>query len=155
MRTKARSGSFAVGHICWGFLLTLLVGYAAVAQTDGAKSPALGPVGSQHFMTPGVRLGWQETPANVQASVRGPQYGLFTCQLGLSVGQCYDPYQMRHAYGIDGLIAGGFDGTGRTIVIVDAFQNPNLVSQVATYNAFYGLPATNLTIVAQIGRAHV
>jgi subtilase family serine protease len=151
MRTKARSGSFSVGYICWGFLLTLLAGYGALAQTDGAKSAALAPVGSHHFMAPGVRLGWQETPAKVQAGVRGPQYGLFTCQLGLSVGQCYDPYQMRHAYGIDGLIASGFDGTGRTIVIVDAFQNPNLVSQVTTYNAFYGLPATNLTILAPDG----
>ena len=45
--------------------------------------------------------------------------------------QCYDPYQMRHAYQIDSLINAGFDGTGHTIVIVDAFQNPTLVTQVA------------------------
>ena len=24
-----------------------------------------------------------------------PGYGLFSCQVGLSVGACYDPYQMR------------------------------------------------------------
>jgi subtilase family serine protease len=58
---------------------------------------------------------------------------------------------MRHAYGVDSLIAAGFDGTGHTIVIVDAFQNPNLVNQVAFYNAFYGLPATNLTQIAPDG----
>ena len=49
------------------------------------------------------------------------------------------------------LINGGYDGTGHNIVIVDAFQNPNLVSQIATYNTFYGLPATNLTQIAPDG----
>ena len=42
-----------------------------------------------------------------------PAYGLFSCQVGLSVGACYDPYQMRHAYGIDPLIAAGFDRQGK------------------------------------------
>jgi len=58
---------------------------------------------------------------------------------------------MRHAYQVDSLISAGYDGTGHTIVIVDAFQNPNLVSQVAFYNTFYGLPPTNLTQIAPDG----
>ena len=58
---------------------------------------------------------------------------------------------MRHAYQVDSLISAGFDGSGHTIVIVDAFQNPNLVSQVATYEAFYGLPPINLTQIAPDG----
>ena len=94
---------------------------------------------NNHAMSPAaLRLASQETVAGVQSG--GPQYSLFTCQVGLSVGQCYDPYQIRHAYQIDSLINAGDDGTGHTIVIVDAFQNPNLVSQIATYNTFYGLP---------------
>lgn len=99
--------------------------------------------------TMSLRLDTAETLASTAGA--GPQYGLFRCQVGLSVGQCYDPYQMRHAYQLDGLINAGFDGTGHTIVIVDAFQNPNLVSQVAFYNGFYGLPATNLTQIAPDG----
>jgi subtilase family serine protease len=100
-----------------------------------------------------LRLPSQETLANVSPGP-GPQYGLFTCQVGRSSipgRQCYDPYQMRHAYQVDSLISAGFDGSGHTIVIVDAFQNPNLVSQVATYDAFYGLPAINLTQIAPDG----
>jgi subtilase family serine protease len=58
---------------------------------------------------------------------------------------------MRHAYQIDSLINAGYNGTGHTIVIVDAFQNPNLVSQVAFYDAFYGLPAISLTQIAPDG----
>jgi subtilase family serine protease len=82
-------------------------------------------------------------PDMMSVAATGPDFGLFNCQVGRSVGQCYDPFQMRHAYGADALIGAGFDGRGRTIVIVDAFQNPNIVSQAAFYNNFYGLPQFN------------
>lgn len=72
-----------------------------------------------------------------------PGYGLFRCQVGLSTGQCYDPYQMRRAYNIDSLISAGYTGSGFTIVIVDAFQSPNIVEQLNTYISFYGLPSLN------------
>jgi len=111
----------------------------------------------RHAMSPAaVRLASPETVADVQSGAAGPQYSLFTCQVGAPFAsppgsQCYDPYQMRHAYQVDSLISAGYDGTGHTIVIVDAFQNPNLVSQVAFYNTFYGLPPTNLTQIAPDG----
>jgi subtilase family serine protease len=84
-------------------------------------------------------------PQAVQASVVGPNYGLFTCQvLGLSPSvTCYDPYQVRHAYHIDTLINAGFSGKGKTIVIIDAFQNPNLIQQLNVQDSFYGLPSLN------------
>src|SRR5216683_6364337 len=124
------------------FLSTLSL--VVLSQTAMAAGP-------RQIMSPFLRLGSQEILANVPAGVVAPQYGLFGCQVGLSVGQCYDPFQMRHAYGVDSLIAAGSDGTGHTIVIVDAFQNPNLVSQVAHFDAFYGLPAINLTQYAPDG----
>src|SRR5450759_1676162 len=73
----------------------------------------------------------------------GPGYGLFACQVGLSTGQCYDPYQMRNAYGISSLISAGMDGTGKTIVIIDAFQDPNILSQLNFFDNFYGLTNVN------------
>ena len=109
---------------------------------------------THHSMSPALRLESQEALANVENGGGGPQFQLFTCQVGLSSipgRQCYDPYQMRHAYGVDSLIAAGFDGTGHTIVIVDAFQNPTLVSQIDFYNTFYGLPPTSLTQIAPDG----
>jgi subtilase family serine protease len=141
--TPARLRTVAAVSLIVAGIATALVATKTSSPPNHAKS--------QRFMLPGVRLGSQETLANVQAGTAGPNYGLFGCQVGLSVGQCYDPYQMRHAYGIDSLIAAGFDGTGHTIVIVDAFQNPALVPQIADYNAFYGLPPTNLTQVAPDG----
>ena len=108
-------------------------------------------VGNAAAATPNVHRMYVSptvTPAGDPAGNAAPGYGLFTCQVGPPFAspagsQCYDPYQMRNAYGVDSLIANGYDGTGKTIVIVDAFQNPNLVSQWATYNTFYGLPQMN------------
>jgi subtilase family serine protease len=84
-------------------------------------------------------------PNAVLSNVAGPAYGLFTCQVvGLNPGvTCYDPYQIRHAYNIDTLIGAGWDGRGKTIVIIDAFQSPNILQQLNVYNTFYGLPSLN------------
>jgi len=92
-------------------------------------------------MLPFVKLGPQAT----LSSATSPNFGLFTCQLvGLSPGAtCYDPYQIRRAYHTDLLMDAGFDGKGKTIVIIDAFQSPNIVQQLNVYNAFYGLPSLN------------
>jgi subtilase family serine protease len=50
---------------------------------------------------------------------------------------------MRKAYGIDSLISAGKDGSGKTIVIVDAFQDPNIAAQLVHWNSFYGLTPVN------------
>jgi subtilase family serine protease len=122
------------------FGLCVLVALATVAFTAAAAT------GASPARVGGMQVSPQATPA-------GPvgDYGLFSCQVGRSTGQCYDPYQMRKAYGVDSLIAQGYDGTGKTIVILDAFQNPNMVSQLNTYDTFYGLPAAHLTQVAPDG----
>src|SRR3974390_3558399 len=112
--------------------LTLAASFVASAYAaDRASSP----------MSPYLQVGPQAPLADVAA----PNYGLFTCQVyNLSPTRtCYDPYQMRSAYNIDTLISAGFDGKGKTIVIIDAFQSPNIVQQLNTYNSFYGLPSLN------------
>ena len=107
--------------------VALILGLAAAPCSAGASA------------SPFVKVGPQAIPA----AAAGPSYGLFTCQVGLSSATCYDPYQMRHAYNIDTLINAGFDGRGRTIVIVDAFQSPNIVGELNFFNSFYGLPGLN------------
>ena len=55
------------------------------------------------------------------------------------------PAQIRHAYGFDqitfnnGAVVG--DGTGQTIAIVDAYDDPNIVSDLAAFDAFFGIAA--------------
>jgi subtilase family serine protease len=121
--------------------MTLLVGVLAAfaaaltAGTAGASIRAGGSTLHQMYVNPDATL-----VQSAGSTSAGGNYGLFSCQVGLSTGQCYDPYQMRKAYGVDGLIANGYDGTGKTIVIIDAFSDPNLQSDFNTFNSFYGLP---------------
>jgi subtilase family serine protease len=99
----------------------------------------------RHSVAPFLVAGPQATPSGTTAGTVGAQYGLFTCQvIGLSPSTtCYDPYQMRAAYQVDSLINVGYNGAGHTIVIIDAFQSPNIVQELNTYNGFYGLPSLN------------
>ena len=107
-------------------------------------------VGNAAAATPNVHRMYVNPEMSPAGSVN-PDYGLFTCQVGLSPFTCYDPYQMRRAYGTDALINQGYDGTGKTIVIIDAFQSPTLATDLGTFDSFYGLPAANLTTVAPDG----
>src|SRR5262245_16742479 len=56
----------------------------------------------------------------------------------------YSPAQIVHAYGIDlvkfanGAVKG--DGSGQTIAIVDAFDDPTIQSDLQRFDATYGLP---------------
>jgi len=123
----------------WMLLFVLLV-FFAFALAVQAQSTFASQI-AVRGVSPFLKVGPQAIPANAAA----PDYGLFTCQVyNLSPSAtCYDPYQMRHAYNIDTLINAGFDGKGKTIVIVDAFQSPNIVQQLNFYNSFYGLPSLN------------
>jgi subtilase family serine protease len=81
------------------------------------------------------------------AGTPGPAARHFNCQdrpidgsLGL---KCYGPAQIQAAYGYSGLLSSGIDGTGKTIVIVDAFANPFLTGptgDLALEDATFDLP---------------
>ena len=65
------------------------------------------------------------------------------------------PAQVRQAYGFDqirfanGTIAG--DGSGTTIAVVGAFDNPNIASDLHQFNLAFGLPDCGFTKVNQTG----
>src|SRR5262245_57365662 len=55
----------------------------------------------------------------------------------------FTPSQITHAYGFDTVtFTGGVvgDGSGQTIAIVDAFDDPTILSDLQTFDAKYGLP---------------
>src|SRR5689334_9280261 len=93
----------------------LMIGMATTASLGAEFSKASSNINLKGQLQPSGAIG----PMAVPASVTSPLYGLFTCQLGLVDFVCYDPYQMRNAYGTDKLISAGFTGKGKTIVIVD------------------------------------
>lgn len=100
------------------------------AASGGSKTPAIGV--APHYKVVGT--------AN-------PAVPTFSCQTSPS-GQCFGPAQIRAAYGIDQVHA---DGAGRTIVIVDAFQAPQIQHDLDLFDRVFELPATTVQIVAPDG----
>ncbi len=129
---------------------SLLIAGIAVAFVAAKTSSPPTPANYHGKMWPLAAIGPRATLSGRPTVPRAPGYHIFTCQRGVAAipGEtCYDPYQMRHAYGTDSLIASGYDGTGHTIVIVDAFDDPFLADDLASFDATYGLPTPNFTQV--------
>jgi subtilase family serine protease len=61
----------------------------------------------------------------------------------------YTPAQTQNAYGFSQLLSQGNNGAGQTIAIVDAYNDPNIVNDLATFDAQYGLSGTTASGVAQ------
>ncbi|HEY2573614.1 MAG TPA: hypothetical protein VGH65_06085, partial [Verrucomicrobiaceae bacterium] len=59
----------------------------------------------------------------------------------------FRPADIQKAYGIDQISYRGVagNGAGQTIAIIDAFNNPNIVSDVSTFSTAFGLPQFNGT----------
>ena len=51
----------------------------------------------------------------------------------------FAPAQIQKAYGIDSLVASGNAGQGQTVAIVDAFDNPNIASDLHNFDVQFGL----------------
>ncbi|HLK00639.1 MAG TPA: S53 family peptidase, partial [Streptosporangiaceae bacterium] len=73
----------------------------------------------------------------------GPKAGVFSCQAPGSSPGCLGPAQVRRAYNIPRNLT----GRGETIVIIDAFGNPDIASDLAGFDSTFGLPAANLNII--------
>ena len=65
----------------------------------------------------------------------------------------YTPAQMQAVYGFSKISFGTVkgDGTGQTIAIVDAYDDPSLAADLTTFDTQFGLPAANFTRVSQSG----
>ncbi|MBV8609494.1 MAG: S53 family peptidase [Singulisphaera sp.] len=50
----------------------------------------------------------------------------------------FTPAQIQKAYGIDSLVASGNAGQGQTVAIVDAFDNPNIASDLHNFDVQFG-----------------
>ena len=62
----------------------------------------------------------------------------------------YTPAQIRAAYGINNL---SLDGTGQTIAIVDAYDDPSIYPALDAFDSQFGLTPTGPTLYQQYGAA--
>jgi subtilase family serine protease len=128
-RRKLTIVAFAavVGGVLAAFAAT--AGHAAAAR--GVMTPAVGP-------DPKIQLlGSLDQPGKLR-----------NCQ---KAGTCYGPDQLRNAYGFQSLLDNGIDGTGSTIVIIDAYGSDTIQSDLAAFDAYFGLPAPTLNIIQPDG----
>ena len=116
-----------VGGVLTAFAST--AGHAAAAR--GVMTPAVGPDPKMGL------IGSLNQP--------GP---LRSCQ---RAGTCYGPDQVRNAYGFQSLLDNGLDGSGSTIVIIDAYGSDTIQSDLALFDGYFGLPATTLNIIQPDG----
>jgi Domain of unknown function (DUF4082) len=72
---------------------------------------------------------------------------------GNGPGGGYTPAQITAAYGFNSISFNGAPGTGagETIAIVDAYNDPNIVPDLATFDSEFGLPSANLSVVNETG----
>ncbi|MGO9151709.1 S53 family peptidase, partial [Mycobacterium sp.] len=65
----------------------------------------------------------------------------------------YTPAQIQQAYGFNSITFNGVAGTGsgETIAIVDAYDDPNIQADLNTFDTQFGLPPTTVTRVSESG----
>ena len=147
MKQKLRSARSARLVAALAFAVALAVALVG-ASASHAAAPAAHPVTVDPQM---VHV----------AGTPGPGVLHFSCQgkpidgsQGLS---CNSPAQIQQAYGYSGLLASGIDGSGKTIVIIDAFSNPYLQGpngDLALEDATFGLPdPPSFTVIQPQGSA--
>jgi subtilase family serine protease len=110
----------------------------AIGQAATAASPDIGAHAIQH---PLVASG--PKPVKVAAlPAAGKDAAGFSCQttpLGTpNEVRCYEPAQIRHAYGVDKL---SLNGAGQTITILDAFGNPDITRELSEFDSLFSIQA--------------
>jgi subtilase family serine protease len=87
------------------------------------------------------------------ATYTGNRYGadITNTSPGHLPPQGYSPDEIQTAYNLKPLYQAGLDGTGETIVIIDAFGSATIAQDAAAFSTIYGLPPINLQIVKAPG----
>ncbi len=127
-------------RICVERLESRLAMSATAAMTGGAVVPTV------------VAPAYTEIDLTMPGEIASPTSTIFSAQAsGTSSPSGYTPDQIRAAYGINTISFGSQigDGSGQTIAIVDAFDNPDLAStssasfgssDLAHFDQMFGLP---------------
>ena len=128
-------------------LLGIALVLAAVAGSARGQHAALGG-----FKTPALGA----HPKYAFIGDAQPGQTVFECQtdtVGSAVdgNACYGPGQIRTAYDINPLLNQGIDGSGRTIVIIDAYGSPTIDQDLQLFDTAFGLPAPSFSIINMPG----
>jgi subtilase family serine protease len=150
------TGSRLAKRVCFATaILTLMGGVALAASGPAAAASSRNSASNIRRACPVTnRAGQMACMVLVRTDVKQRT----EAQLGPNVptGYGYGPSQLDSAYKLPSSTA----GAGQIVAVVDAYNDPTAVSDVATYRSAWGLPACNttteagcLTVVNQSGAA--
>jgi subtilase family serine protease len=167
---RSNKGDPSVDHLAGGHIAAISgiddFGFRpAIAQASGpdGKPFAARPLGGvrpggvffegQAFRPPETHT---FTGGGHTATYTGNRYGadITNTTLGHLPPQGYSPSEVRTAYGLNAVYQAGFDGTGETIAITDAYGSPTIAQDAAVFCQFYGLPPVDLRIMKAPGLSH-
>src|SRR5471032_881587 len=103
------------------------------------------------------RLTLQALRARHEDAMRGVTPDQAAASLTKQTAITYTPAQIRAAYGLPALPAAGATltaaqaaqlGAGQTVYIVDAYDDPNTVAELAAFNQKFGLPLCTTKVIA-------
>jgi subtilase family serine protease len=70
------------------------------------------------------------------------------CEAALKI-RCYQPFQLQKAYDLNPLYQNGYDGSGKTIAIVDSYGSPTIGRDLARFDRDFNLPPPPSFVVIQ------
>ncbi len=119
------------------------------AGTAAPSAAALAPAGTRQVCAAPATPGWARCLSLIRTNV---QPSALATPAFVPAG--YGPSSLQLAYNLPSTTAGG----GRTVAIVDAYEDPNAASDLAAYRSQYGLPACTaasgcFTKVNELGQA--
>jgi len=121
-------GRVAAAHLAGAAIGAQVLGFAASIPARAFEA---------HTMIPAVVADGEFQPLG---DMQGLGLAPLPCQTP-TAAHCFGPDQLRVAYNIQPVLNAGTTGAGRTIVIVDGFQSPNIRKDLATFDAIWHLPA--------------
>lgn len=114
--------------------------YSGVRITPGVKSDGLF-FSSKCFRSPETKT-FKTGGGGPVAVYSGNRYGSNINSAPPNLPPCgYDSAELQKAYGLNKAYKSGWDGTGQTIVIVDAFGSNTIAADANTFSQLNGLPA--------------
>ncbi|MHC3469009.1 S53 family peptidase [Streptomyces sp. 7R007] len=146
-RPSTRRGWRRIGTATAATAALLLTGFGTAVQADAAQSAA--PTKVTYTATPcSVPAHKGELACNSYRVTGGltafqkqqaARTGVTPKAADASTPSGYGPTNLQAAYGLTSAAAS--NGSGETIAIVDAYDDPNAEADLATYRSYYGLSA--------------
>jgi subtilase family serine protease len=143
---------------------------SAALLLAGTTALAAGPAGAAARSSSGstgasTKIVYQVHPIAIKSSVGAPSstrpsQATLESQWPFTPGQCvalfgvacYTPQILHTAYQIPWKINGDWAGKGQSVAIIDAYGSPTVASDLATFDAEFGLPAANLHVWYPLGK---